>query len=100
MSDLTPLSRLMAQRKITQTALAKAIGVSRQAVQRWQAGETISTVNLRALSGFLKVSPAFLLGEETEVDDAGASPTGSVRRICELDLKFFQNGTYKNKSSV
>ena len=86
MRTITPLTRLMAQRKLTQQELATAIGVSRQAVQRWQSGSPISMNNLRTLSQYFGLPAAYLLGDESETGDDGTSPSGNVWRIRELDV--------------
>lgn len=84
MPQLSPLARLMNQRKITQQQLADAIGVSRSAVQRWLSQERPAASKLRALSTYFGVSVAYLLGDETETAKDGASPSGGVWQINEL----------------
>lgn len=71
----TPLSVLMEERKKTQQEVATALGVSRQAVQRWQSGLPIKVANLKRLAQFFNVSVSYLTGE---ADDA--PPPGSFVR--------------------
>lgn len=55
---------------LTQDALAKAIGVSRQAVTQWEAGDTDpSTENLLHVSEILNVSVEVLTGGATKIRD-------------------------------
>lgn len=67
----TPLSKLMVERNLTQQDVAEKLGVSRQAVQRWQSGLPIKLVNLKKLASLLGVSVAFLAGETGENPPAG-----------------------------
>ncbi len=69
----------MVQRQITQQELATALGVSRQAVQRWQAGIPFSTLNLIAMCKYFGVSASYLLGLETSTGEAVPSDSGVVR---------------------
>lgn len=78
----TPLSNLMDERGITQQELADAIGVSRQAVQKWRMGNPITLSNLKKLSNYLGVSVGVLTGETTSGDIVraeGTTPDGYTR---------------------
>ena len=44
----TPLKELMDEHHVNQTALADAIGVSRQSVKKWLDGNTITYPNLQS----------------------------------------------------
>lgn len=68
----TPLSVLMDERKKTQQEVAEALGVSRQAVQRWQSGLPIKVANLKRLAQFFNVSVSYLTGESEEKLPRGA----------------------------
>ncbi len=67
----TPLSKLMEERNLTQQDVAEKLGVSRQAVQRWQSGLPIKLANLKKLASIFGVSVSFLAG-----DEEGAPPAG------------------------
>jgi transcriptional regulator with XRE-family HTH domain len=56
------LTRLRRERRLTQTQLAQRVGVSRQAVQNWEAGRAWPRARcLRALCDVLGVRPDELL---------------------------------------
>lgn len=60
------LLEIRKKRKISQEALAEQIGVSRQAIQKWEAGASRpDSDNLLALARTLRVSIDALLGNET-----------------------------------
>ena len=68
----TPLAILMEERKITQKSLAEYLGVTRQAVQRWQSGQPMRMETLKRLSEYFDVSVAYLAGEINEALPQGA----------------------------
>ena len=54
------LYQLRKGRGISQEELANAVGVSRQAVQKWEAGASTPDLNnLSALAGYFSVTPHF-----------------------------------------
>ena len=53
------------KKKMTQSDLAKEIGVSRVSVARWETGESYPSISiLLQLSEFFEVSVDYLLGKE------------------------------------
>ena len=60
----TPLKELMDEHHVNQTALADAIGVSRQSVKKWLDGNTITYPNLQKLSSYFGVTVPQLTGDE------------------------------------
>lgn len=63
METKTILLTLRTERKLTQEQLAEALHVTRQAVSRWENGETVpNTETLKLLSRFFGVSINTLLG--------------------------------------
>lgn len=59
------ISELRKQGHISQEMLAEEIGVSRQAVAKWEAGESLpDIVKVAALADFFEVSTDYLLGHE------------------------------------
>ena len=75
----SPLSVLMDEKEMTQQEVANALGVSRQAVQRWESGLTIKVDNLKKLAKLFGVSVSYLTGEsEREASVASPSVSESV----------------------
>ena len=67
------LQRLRAQRGLSQDALAEALGVSRQAVSRWERDETLpETEKVMRLSRYFQVTTDYLLLEEAPVPERPA----------------------------
>ena len=53
---------------MTQEFVAESIGVSRQAVSKWESGQSDpSTTNLMALAKLFRVTPEDLLGEVQQI---------------------------------
>lgn len=72
------LSHLRKKEGLSQAEVSEKLYVSRQAVSRWEAGESRpSTENLRALSKLYNVSLEYLLDEREEEYPAPA-PVGSA----------------------
>ena len=62
------LPQLRRDRNLTQEELAKKLYVTRQAVSRWETGETVpGTETLRLLSDFFRVSVNTLLGSPRQL---------------------------------
>lgn len=61
------LTSLRKKNGLTQLDLAEKLGVSRQAVSRWEVGSAVPTIdNLKALSSLYSVSVDYLLRDGTE----------------------------------
>lgn len=85
------LTLLRKENGISQLELAEKLGVSRQAVSRWETGASIpSTEKLISLSKLYNVSMAYLIGEEdaTEKNDI------------EVNLDIAQQKTRKKNGSI
>lgn len=85
------LTLLRKENGISQLELAEKLGVSRQAVSRWENGASIpSTEKLISLSKLYNVSMAYLIGEEdaTEKNDI------------EVNLDIAQQKTRKKNGSI
>ena len=73
------LVRLRKRQGMSQEELAERLGVSRQAVSRWELGSTLPDVpNLRKLSELFGVSADDLIRDDRELDEAGASAPESM----------------------
>ena len=69
---------------ISQEKLAEMLGVSRQAVSKWETAETQPEMaNLMALCEILKVSPNQLMGWETELEQ-NIVPANVTRKMSKL----------------
>ncbi|MEL7706471.1 helix-turn-helix domain-containing protein [Citromicrobium bathyomarinum] len=89
---------------LSQSALARQIGVGQSSINRIETGETHAPRNLLALARALGTSPEYLTGETDNPDPAAgrvgppASPSSGVDdRILEipvLDLAYGMGGTY------
>lgn len=75
------LYALRTERKMSQEALARKLGISRQAISRWELGEVVpDTANVLAVSKVFGVSTDYLLRE----DHAENSPSSASN---QMDLK-------------
>lgn len=64
------LHQLRAERKLSQEELARELGVSRQAISRWELGEVVpDTTNVLAVSRLFGVSTDYLLREDCCSDE-------------------------------
>ena len=64
------LIQLRKARRLSQEALAEQLGVSRQAISRWELGETTPDLaNLKQLSALYGVSADYLLHDEYASDE-------------------------------
>jgi len=63
----TRLAKIREEAKISQSALAKTIGLSQSAISQLEAGERSPSFDtIKQLAAALGVSPAYLLGAEVE----------------------------------
>ena len=70
MSIGTTIYALRKERKLTQAQLAEKLGVSFQAISRWENGTALPDAeNLRQLSHLYDVSSDYLLNDDYESDD-------------------------------
>lgn len=66
--------RLRKGRELSQEELAERLGVSRQAVSRWESGTALPDAgNLRQISRLFEVSADYLLDEERESPEGPAA---------------------------
>ena len=64
------LYHLRTERGISQETLARKLGVSRQAISRWELGEVVpDTANVLAVSRLFRISTDYLLREDCLSDD-------------------------------
>ena len=69
------ITRLRKARGLSQEELAEKLGVSRQAVSRWESGTALPDAgNLRQISRLFEVSADYLLDEERESPEPSAIP--------------------------
>lgn len=79
----TRLAKIRSDAKVTQSALAKAMGVSQSAISQIEAGErTPSYEMIRQIASALGVSPAYLMG--AEVEKLSAEETALFRQYRSL----------------
>ena len=77
------LYRLRKEKGWTQERLAEQIGVSRQALSKWESGSAVpDAVNILRLSKLFAVSADYLLDDAFESSDAtwAGRPSGQARR--------------------
>ena len=75
------LKKLREQNAMTQTELAKKLGITRSSVNAWEMGVSVpSTQYIVELAHIFKVSTDYLLGVET-------SASGSVAGLTEKDIQ-------------
>lgn len=88
------IKSLREQKKITQTELAKQLGITRSSVNAWELGISIpSTQYIVELAGIFRVSTDYLLGVDT-------SMTVNVSNLTEEDIQIVQGLVYhlRNKN--
>ncbi len=82
------LVQLRKSRNMTQEQLAEALGVSRQAVSRWEAGDsTPDMINLLGLCDLFGVSADYLIHDNYQSDDDMPIVKEKNERISEVKLK-------------
>lgn len=80
------LRSLMKEKKVTQKALADAIGISPQAVSRIVNGETSDPRKLPLIAKTVGASPEFLLGEVDDPNEGAPVPVLSNQEVAVLTL--------------
>ena len=82
------LLALRKQNNFSQEELAEKLGVSRQAISRWESGETMpDSPNLLQISKIFSVSADYLLRDEIEEGFAGPSGRYSARHHSQSSQK-------------
>ena len=93
----SPIAVAMRKKGLTQDQVAKSLGVSRQAVQKWTAGGDSTVSNLKKLAAVLGVSVAYLTGEAE--DDKS-----SVQRVSDPSIPppdgYTRGRTFPGVSSI
>lgn len=85
------LKNLLDIRKLTQSDLARDLGVSRQSVGRWVSGRPIDDKNLKKLANYFGVTEAEIrygISQPVSVYDEGDEPPDDVVIIKEYKLTF------------
>lgn len=73
---------LRKERKLSQEQLAEKLGVSRQAVSRWEAGETTpDMLNILGLCDIFEVSADYLMRESLQTDDLSPPAVGTSEAL-------------------
>ena len=75
------LSNLRKQKGLSQEALAEQLGLSRQAVSKWENGEAMPELSkLEVLCRIFEVSPNYLMGyEDSREEEAASSKTEKTK---------------------
>lgn len=84
------IKRLRLSKKLTQAELADIIGVSRQAIQKYETGESgIGSDKIEKLAFFFNVSPAYIMGwnENDEPETIAAHKNNPDEEWTEEELK-------------
>jgi transcriptional regulator with XRE-family HTH domain len=94
------IQRIRKERGLSQEDLAERLGLSRQAIAKWEAGISYPDVdNLITLSEFFKISIDSMLKEE---DQCSSSPSGKEKVITEEIANFLcyaKRKTYAGKGA-
>lgn len=92
MNKLENLAQLRDEKGLTQADVANTLHVSRQAVSRWETGETMpSTKNLKRLGELYGVPLEYLLDGEQPAERLEADPE-AVKEEAKADGKRRRNG--------
>ncbi len=93
----------------SQAALARAIGVSPQAVSKMVLGGTTDTAKVYQIARFLRTTPEYLTGESDEAADDGdqgklaqdsSSDDTDLVEIDQLDTAFGLGGTFIDNDAI
>ena len=102
MIDGERLKALMAQRGLSQQALADAVGVKQPTINRLINGGQAGSKHLHRIASALQTTPAFLTGEASDPDEGAENFALSLNpanddRVIEIpviDLAYGMGGTY------
>jgi len=84
------IKELRLKKQLTQAELAEIIGVSRQAIQKYETGESgVGSDKIEKLAKFFHVSPASIMGwyENEEIDTIAAHKNNPDEEWTEEELK-------------
>lgn len=87
------IKKLRLSRKLTQAELADFIGVSRQAIQKYETGESgIGSDKIEKLAEFFHVSPAYIMGwnDNDEPETIAAHKNNPEEEWTEEELQEIQ----------
>lgn len=96
------LKLLLAERRISQSELARRVGLQQSTINGLVSGDQQSTTKLHHIARELGTTPAYLIGE-TDDSSEGAQPTPSPQSIAEhldvvpialIDLAYGMGGTF------
>ena len=102
MIDSERLKRLMAERNLSQQALADLVGVKQPTINRLINGGQSGSKHLHRVAAALRTTPAYLTGEAADPDEGAedfAIPLNSpqddrIMEIAVVDLAYGMGGTY------
>ena len=106
------LKARIAARKTTQADLARAIGVSPQAISKMVTGDTTDTSKLYQIASFLHTTPEYLAGESDEADPSavadrrlpfrGAEPElpSDLVQIDQINMAYGLGGTFIDNDAL
>ena len=86
MNIAQPLRKLMDDRKLSNSKLAREIGVHTSTVSNWLDGKEVKAENLSALCSYFECSLDYLAGTTEETKKAPT--TDGERKISDDDIKF------------
>lgn len=80
------LFQLRKKSGMTQTELAEALNVSRQAISKWEMGTTTPDINnILSISKIFRVSIDYLVNDELDIEEDSSS-TKTISQIIEINL--------------
>ena len=102
------LKARMEERGVSQTELARRVGVSQQAIGKLVSGESSTSRQLHKIARELATSPAYLMGETDDPDEGALVPLPAedvagdlgLVAIKEVDLALGLGGGYIDDGAV
>lgn len=85
MNIAQPLRKLMDERNLSNSKLAREVGVHTSTVSNWLDGKEVKAENLAALCAYFNCSLDYLAGKMEETKKA---PTDGERTVSDDDIKF------------